>query len=434
MSKLLPWTALVFLAALLACQETAPAPPPTETPKPAAIAATPPPPANTHGPAQTTTAARAATPTSTPAPIPTVTSGPIPTPAPPRMLAPLETQDTQGMRSALSQAELDCIGGDHEKLAWTLAGPGTASIEEQAELIECLEDETLARIFLAGFVPGTEPLSLQSSTCVRAAFDVIDPRTVMTAGLKGNPGRAMAVSIAALTVTMACLTDEEWKEGASRWGRRPGERADMQCLMEALGGPREMAGVMRIAQAGHFTPLPSAAAECGLETGPVTDGGPVVFRPTLTATPETPTSAAIQTPTSDITPTTTLLPDLVIAIEARLKSNPHIEWGEGCIASSSSTLPFHVSEITAHVRNVGEGDAGSFTVQLNNAVAETVDGLKAGASTTVVLSERVRSENVAVVDAGSSIDESDESNNTAQTFMPVPTVAPPAPTCTPNSG
>ena len=154
--------------------------------------------------------------------------------------------------------------------------------------------------------------------------------------------------------------------------------------------------------------------------------------PQATLVPDqTETSAATQTPTSDSTPTPTPLPDLVIAIEARLKSNPGIVYGDGCIASSSANLPFHVSEITAHVRNVGGGDAGSFTVQLNNFTTETVDGLKAGASMTVVLSESARSENVAVVDAGSSIDESDESNNTAQTFIPVPTLVPP-PTCTPS--
>ena len=94
--------------------------------------------------------------------------------------------------------------------------------------------------------------------------------------------------------------------------------------------------------------------------------------PTPTPVPDqTEASAATQTPTSDSTPTPTPLPDLVIAIEARLKSNPGIVYGDGCIVSSSANLPFHVSEITAHVRNVGGGDAGSFTVQLNNFNTET---------------------------------------------------------------
>ena len=134
-------------------------------------------------------------------------------------------------------------------------------------------------------------------------------------------------------------------------------------------------------------------------------------------------------------PQATPLPDLVIAIEARLKRNPLLEWGDGCIVSSSARLSPHVGEVTAHVRNVGNGDAGGFTVQLNqlnNAAPETVDGLKAGSSVTLVFSTSARSENVAVVDAGSSIDESDESNNTAEAFIPVPTIAP-LPTCTPES-
>ena len=159
--------------------------------------------------------------------------------------------------------------------------------------------------------------------------------------------------------------------------------------------------------------------------------------PTSDSTPtpvpdQTEASDATQIPTSDSTPTPTPLPDLVIAIEARLKSNPSIVWGDGCVVSISATLPFHVDEVTARVGNVGGGDAGSFTVQLNNAATETVDGLKAGAYTTVVFSTSARSEHIAVVDAGSSIDESDESNNTAETFIPVPTLVPPAPTCTPS--
>ena len=117
--------------------------------------------------------------------------------------------------------------------------------------------------------------------------------------------------------------------------------------------------------------------------------------PQATLVPDqTETSAATHTPTSDSTPTPTPLPDLVIAIEVRLKSNPRI-----CIVSSSARLPPHVGEVTAHVRNVGGGDAGSFTVQLNNSATETVDGLKAGAYTTVVFST-ARSENVVVVERG----------------------------------
>ena len=114
-----------------------------------------------------------------------------------------------------------------------------------------------------------------------------------------------------------------------------------------------------------------------------------------------------------------------------MKSNPAIVWGDGCIVSSGAAFPFQVVEATVHVRNVGSGDAGSFAVRLNNAATEIVDVLKAGAHTTLLFSTRASSEHIAVVDADFSIEESDESNNTVETFIPVPTLVPPAPTCTP---
>ena len=77
------------------------------------------------------------------------------------------------MFSELTDAEKGCIGENPER---------------QTRYVGCLEDETLARVFLAGFVPGPGPLSQESSDCVRAAFEVINPREVMTAGIEGRPG------------------------------------------------------------------------------------------------------------------------------------------------------------------------------------------------------------------------------------------------------
>ena len=194
-------------------------------------------------------------------------------------------------------------------------------------------------------------------------------------------------------------------------------------------------GVLAVVALSACDPVPQTTPVPGqTETSTATQTPTLASTPTPEPSPSpTETQAVAQTPTSASTPTPTPLPDLVIEIEARLKSNPDIEWGDGCILSSSAGLPFHVGELTARISNVGGGDAGSFTVQLNNNVTEPVDGLRAGASATMVVSTSLRSENVAVVDAGSSIDESNEYNNTAEIFMPVPTLVPPAPTCTPKS-
>ena len=114
-----------------------------------------------------------------------------------------------------------------------------------------------------------------------------------------------------------------------------------------------------------------------------------------------------------------------------MKPNPAIVWGDGCTISSAGALSFHVAEVTVHVRNVGGGDAGSFTVRLNNSATEIVDVLKAGEHATLVFTTWAGSEHIAVVDADFFIEESDESNNTVETFIAVPTLVPP-PTCTPS--
>ena len=128
----------------------------------------------------------------------------------PRGTRSLQPLDSGAMFSELSDAEKECIGD---------------SPERQTRFFGCLEDETLARISLAGFVPGPAPLSQETSDCVRAAFEVIDPRAVMTAGIEGDPSSAMAGSMAAFSVTIACLTDQEWEATAPVLGMSPDERA-----------------------------------------------------------------------------------------------------------------------------------------------------------------------------------------------------------------
>ena len=190
---------LVFLATLAACSDPTPNPEtldPTYTPAPTAAptataTATPVP---TESQAERPTAAPKATPSSPPTPEPTANPVSLGVPA------PLQALDISALLSELSANELACIGDDAGKLVRSLTGPSSAPREEQTRFFGCLEDETVARIFLAGFVPGPEPLSQETSDCVRAAFEVIDPRAVMTAGIEGDPGRAMAGSMAALSV------------------------------------------------------------------------------------------------------------------------------------------------------------------------------------------------------------------------------------------
>ena len=275
MQRLLPPATLIILlilAAMMACSDPTPAPEtvtPTSAPTPTAAPASTDAPVSTETPTERPTAAPKATPASPPTPEPTAN------PAPPRVLAPLQALDISALLSELSANELACIGDDAGKLVRSLTGPSSAPREEQTRFFGCLEDETVARIFLAGFVPDPEPLSQETSDCVRAGFEVIDPRTVMTAGLEGDPGRAMAGSMAAMTVTIACLSDDEWEATGPQVGMRPDEREGMRCLLDELGGPGEMAEAMTAGGEGDFTDLSGAAEDCGLDMGPDTRPGPV---------------------------------------------------------------------------------------------------------------------------------------------------------------
>ena len=161
---------LVSLATLAACSDPTPAPetlPPTSIPAPTAAPMPTETPVPTESQAKRPTATQRATSASSPTPRPTET------PAPPGVLAPLHALDSGATLSELSDAELACIGENPER---------------QTRFFGCLNDETINRIFLAGFVPGPGPLSQESSDCVRAAFEVINPREVMTAGIEGDPG------------------------------------------------------------------------------------------------------------------------------------------------------------------------------------------------------------------------------------------------------
>ena len=272
-------TLLATLATVTACSDTTPAleevPTPTQVTSRTAAPASTDAPVSTQAPTERPTAAPTATPASPP------TLEPTATPVPLGVLAPLQALDSTALLSELSDTELACIGDDPEKLARSLAGPGSAPREEQAKLIGCLEDETLARIFLAGFVPGPRPLSQETSDCVRAGFAVIDPRTVMTAGIEGDPGRAMAGSMTALSVTIACLNNEEWEAAASMTGMQPDEREGMRCLLDQLGGPGEMAEAMIAAGEGDFTDLAKAGG--GLRAGHGAGTRPVVRNPSSDA-------------------------------------------------------------------------------------------------------------------------------------------------------
>ena len=139
----------------------------------------------------------------------------------------------------------------------------------------------------------------------------------MTAGAGGDPGKAMAGSMAGISVTIACLTDEEWEANASQLGGGSGIRDGMQCLMETLGGPGQMATAVQATQEGNIDDLAQAGPECGLDTGPAAGPAPTatMAAPTPVSTLErTGSTPAATAPTVPSTPAPTPATTLVITV------------------------------------------------------------------------------------------------------------------------
>ena len=186
--------------------------------------------------------------------------------------------DPEAVAAELSNQELTCLAGvaDVARLLTIFNDPSMATAEEQTKLIGCLQDETLTRMFLTGLIQDMGALSTETSACVRTGFREIDLRSVMLAGLHGDPGTAMTGSMAALFLTMACLNQEEWNAAAPAMDMAPDDREGMQCLLAEMGGPEGMAAALRPGDESGFMAVFAAAAGCGLEMGGPPSQVPVV--------------------------------------------------------------------------------------------------------------------------------------------------------------
>ena len=282
MQSIILTAALVILVALAGCSSPTQAPD-TPTPSPAAT------PTRSSSPTQEPTAATVPTrtPTTPPAtkPTPVFVAAATPeapsTPAPKGetssgVLSPLVLDDPmyddpESVNALLSEAELACIKeiepGMDRTWSWDLLSHGNP--KDLVKIIGCLGDEILARIFFADTAEGVPTLSLETSTCIRAAFKVIDPRSMMLAKAEGFPEDTLNQSTTLSLVTMACLNDEEWESIEELLWKEPGLRGWMQCMMEELGGPGEMAAAMTKWGRGDQEALAEAAEDCSEEAGPM---------------------------------------------------------------------------------------------------------------------------------------------------------------------
>lgn len=265
MSRLFWLATLVAVAALLACSESTPTPQPTAFP--------------------TATSAPTATPAPTWTPIPTPTDIPTPTTAPtattqPQQsmeggLAPLDLSDPFAIATELSESEIACVTGvaDVDNLLQMLESLDSVSPEEQAQVLDCLEDETLLRIFLTGLISQTAPLSVETSACIVIGMEGVDLRSVMVGGAMGNEEAAMVGGLAAMFVTMSCLNEEEFEATAGALDLNPEDRESFQCVVEQLGGPEAMAQTLSSSGEAGFMAIFGAAIGCDLQLEQMAPGG-----------------------------------------------------------------------------------------------------------------------------------------------------------------
>ena len=272
---------MIAVVALLACSSETPTPIPTDTPSPTVT------PSPTWTPIPTVTPLPTETPAPTATPSPTATNPPEPTvsAAPTEAMpgesartggiAPMRMDDPEAIAGELSGAELTCLAGvaDTERLLQLFEGPEQRTPEEQAELIGCLEDETLLRIFLSGLLGEVGPLSEDTSMCIRGGMEGVDLRSVMTAGASGNEEAAMMGSMSALFLSVGCLNDEEFEVAAPALDMTAEDRESLECVMEQLGGPEGMAEALGSDGESGFMALFGAAMGCGLQMEGAAPGG-----------------------------------------------------------------------------------------------------------------------------------------------------------------
>ena len=189
------------------------------------------------------------------APVQTFATGPI---------TPIEVENPASLVAQLSEAELDCVAelAGTDDLLEFLESPGP---ENEESLLDCLNDETMMRMFLGVFLQASA-LSEESSACIRPGVAGLDLRSVMQTEGEIDDGQAV-VAGAVEIVAYACLNDEDWQAVAAARGLEPSVRELFQCMMDALGGPEGTAVKLGAGDDAALSYFFTASTGCALELG-----------------------------------------------------------------------------------------------------------------------------------------------------------------------
>ena len=207
-------------------------------------------------------------PTTSPAPTPEGTTTPssstgTATEGGPITVLPID--DPLSMASEFSQDEMACLTGvaDISVLTQVFSAPELVSPEQQGQILGCLDDETVLRLFLTGLIGDSGPLSEETSMCIRGGASGADLRSMMLAGEEDEA--AMMSGMSVMFIVASCLNDEEFEEIAPAMGMASDDRESFECVMQAMGGPEGMAATIAAEDEASFAALFGAVFTCGLQ-------------------------------------------------------------------------------------------------------------------------------------------------------------------------
>ena len=175
--------------------------------------------------------------------------------------------DPLNVAGELSEAELACASGvaDPGRLLQIFSAPEQADTDELSQLINCMEDETVLRLFITDLVGLEEPLSEEASACVRSGMEGVDARSVILSGMAGDAAAAMTGSMTSFLLVLTCLDDDEFAAAAPALGVPVDEREGMLCLLGEIGGPEKFAAAFSGQDGEAMLALLGAAITCGVE-------------------------------------------------------------------------------------------------------------------------------------------------------------------------
>ena len=239
------------------------------------------PPTATSSPTGTLPATPQATSTPSPSAIPTATATIVPTATaipegndsrPAQAIAPLRIDDPSALLSELSGSERSCLSdndiGQQELAQFAGSGPGD-SPETSTAIIDCLQDETVLRLFLTSLVGLTEPFSPETSICIEEGLAFLDLRELFApTDARDAPVNALALGMTALNFSVVCMNDNEWDVYAPRLGCRPTSGRAQPACSKSWAGRRSWRKPCGIPAWVNRRDLVTALAACGVDTSP----------------------------------------------------------------------------------------------------------------------------------------------------------------------